>query len=92
MSEPAFADIPERPVTPEFLSDLPLVGIDGNAYSIMAQVRKGLLAAGASMKYVGDVIVEMQSGDYDNLLRVAVRYTTPVAISTCGCGCEQHEG
>jgi len=59
----------------EYKSSLPLVGIDGNAYSIMATVARGLRRAGAPKEYVDDVMAQMQSDDYDHLLRVAMRYS-----------------
>ncbi len=60
---------------PEYLSEERLVGIDGNAYSIMGVVQRGLRRAGAPRDYIAKVMNEMQAGDYDNLLAVASRYT-----------------
>lgn len=64
-----------REDTPEYQSPLPLEGIDGNAFSIMAQVSRGLKQAGAPKKYVADVMEQMMESDYDHLLQIAIRYT-----------------
>lgn len=51
---------------------VPLVGEDGNAFSIMGRVSKALRRAG-----YGDAVKpymdEAMSGDYDNLLRVTAQ-------------------
>lgn len=79
MSEFTFADamamFPGDRTEPEYKSTLPLVGIDGNAFSVIAQVRRGLKAAGAPPEYIAKVQNEMMDGDYDHLLAVAIRYT-----------------
>lgn len=68
--------LPSRFISePEYLSEERLVGIDGNAYSIMGVVQRGLRKAGAPRDYIARVMNEMQAGDYDNLLAVASRYT-----------------
>lgn len=59
----------------EYMSHLPLVGIDGNAFAVMAQVQKGLRRAGAPPEYVSDVLAKMRSGDYYHLLAVAIEYS-----------------
>lgn len=64
-----------REDTPTYRSSLPLVGIDGNAFSIIATVVRGLKRAGAPPEYVADVQQQMMSGDYDHLLQVAIMYT-----------------
>lgn len=61
---------------PEFLSDLPLVGFDGNAFAVIGRVSQGLRRAGAPDEYVRAVVADMMSGDYDHLLAVAVRYSS----------------
>jgi hypothetical protein len=60
---------------PEYQSQLPLEGIDGNAFSIAAQVMKGLRLAGAPKEYRDQVQRELFAGDYDHLLTVAILYT-----------------
>lgn len=64
-----------REQTPEYRSSLPLVGINGNAFAVMAQVQKGLRQAGAPREYIAKAMNEMMDSDYDHLLSVAVRYT-----------------
>jgi hypothetical protein len=64
----------------EYKSDLPLVGIDGNAYSVMATIDRGLRQAGAPPEYRKRVITDMMSGDYEHLLNVAINHTTDDAL------------
>lgn len=51
-----------------------LVGVDGNAFSIMGYTARALRNEG-----LGDKVKEMQDramrGDYNNLLRVCMEYT-----------------
>lgn len=62
---------------------VPLVGHDGNAYAIMGRVRGGLKralrAADAGPELTEKVLktysAKSTSGDYDNLLRVAMAYS-----------------
>jgi hypothetical protein len=51
-----------------------LVGNDGNAFSIMGAVSKALRKAGASQDEISDYMIESMSGDYDNLLRTAMKW------------------
>ena len=51
-----------------------LTGNDGNAFSIMAQVSKALRKAGATAEEVEQYMNESMSGDYDNLLRTAMKW------------------
>ena len=51
-----------------------LTGNDGNAFSIMAQVSKTLRKAGATAEEVEQYMNESMSGDYDNLLRTAMKW------------------
>lgn len=51
-----------------------LTGNDGNAFSIMAQVSKALRKAGATADEVSEYMSESMSGDYDNLLRTAMKW------------------
>lgn len=51
-----------------------LVGRDGNAFYIMGAVRQALAQAKYSRDEIDNVMKEMQSGDYNNLLRVAMKY------------------
>lgn len=66
---------------PEYQSRRPLVGIDGNAFSIIATVSRGLREAGAPPEFVSQFNAEcMSSESYDKLLQVAMRYTASDAI------------
>ena len=49
-----------------------LVGIDGNAYSIMGYVSKCMRREHYSQKDIHDYITRATSSDYDNLLRVSI--------------------
>lgn len=51
-----------------------LSGTDGNAWSIMGRVNDALRKAGASEEHRTRYREESMSGDYDNLLRVAMKY------------------
>ena len=51
-----------------------LIGEDGNAFAIMGAVRKGLRRAGAPQSEIDAFMEEAMSGDYNNLLRAAMRW------------------
>jgi hypothetical protein len=51
-----------------------LIGEDGNAFAIMAKVSRALKNAGATPDEVNQYMDESMSGDYDNLLRVAMTW------------------
>lgn len=51
-----------------------LEGEDGNAFSILGQVRSALREVGWSKAEIGEVTDEMMSGDYDNLVATACKY------------------
>lgn len=51
-----------------------LTGTDGNAYAILAACKKAAREAGWPQQKINDVLVEMMTGDYDHLLRVAARF------------------
>lgn len=57
---------------PKFDVEVQLTGEDGNAYAIMGAVRRGLRKAGATPEQIQQYQTESMSGDYDNLLRVAM--------------------
>lgn len=50
-----------------------LVGVDGNAYSVMGYVFGALKQTGLG-NLVDEYIEKATSGDYDNLLRVSMEY------------------
>ncbi len=51
-----------------------LIGEDGNAFAIMGTVAKALKKAGFSDEHIAKYYEESSSGDYDNLIRVAMKY------------------
>ena len=50
-----------------------MVGLDGNAYSIMGRVKRAL-EKGGRKDLVAPFLKEAQSGDYDNLLITVEAY------------------
>lgn len=63
MSEPRYPNV-----------EVELVGQDGNAFAIMGRVSQALRHGGASREEVKQYQEESMSGDYDNLLRVAMEW------------------
>jgi len=61
-------------IAPEKKPTVKLVGQDGNAFAIMGKVSAALKRAGADKEYIDKYIEESTSGDYDNLLIVAMEY------------------
>lgn len=53
-----------------------LVGQDGNAFAIMGAVSKALRRAGVDKSEIDEYLNESMSGDYDNLLRTAMRWVS----------------
>ena len=53
-----------------------LVGQDGNAFAIMGAVSKALRRAGVDKSEIDEYLSESMSGDYDNLLRTAMRWVS----------------
>jgi hypothetical protein len=51
-----------------------LVGEDGNAFAIMGRVASALKSAGVPQSEIDEYYEESTSGDYDNLLRTAVKW------------------
>ena len=51
-----------------------LAGEDGNAFAIMARVSEALRKEGAKPEEVEEYLAESMSGDYNNLLRVAMKW------------------
>ena len=55
--------------------ELQLVGIDSNAFAVMGAVNKALRRAGNTKEDMDAVRDAMMSGDYDNLLFIAMEVT-----------------
>ena len=51
-----------------------LVGLDGNAFSIMARVAEALKRGGVAKDEIEAYYADSTSGDYDHLLRTAMRW------------------
>lgn len=58
------------------LVELELVGLDGNAFSLMGAFSKAARRQGTPKEEIDLVLEECMSGDYDNLLRVLMSNTT----------------
>ena len=56
--------------------EVELVGHDGNAFAIMGKVQRALKDAGASKEELDKYLEESMSGDYDHLLRTAMKWVT----------------
>jgi hypothetical protein len=59
---------------PKYDVEVQLVGNDGNAFAIMGAVQSALKKAGASKEELDEYLADSMSGDYDNLLRVAMEW------------------
>ena len=51
-----------------------LTGRDGNAFAVMATVKSALEKGGAPQDEIEQYLAESMSGDYDNLLRTAMKW------------------
>lgn len=49
-----------------------LVGEDGNAFSVLAAVRRALVNANVPKDEIKEYMSQAMDGDYDNLLRVTM--------------------
>jgi hypothetical protein len=59
---------------PKFNTTVQLTGNDGNAFAIMGAVRSALKKTGATQEQIDEYMKASMSGDYDNLLRVAMEW------------------
>lgn len=51
-----------------------LVGVDGNAFSVIGFTQKALRRAGASQEFIASYQAEVMSGDYDHVIATSVMY------------------
>lgn len=51
-----------------------LIGNDGNAFSILGNVRRALKEAGASPDTISEFTAKATEGDYNHLLRTCMEY------------------
>ena len=54
--------------------EVPLAGTDGNAFAIIGTVTKAMKEAGVASPIIEIYRDEAMASDYDNLLRVTMRY------------------
>ena len=59
---------------PKYDIEVQLTGNDGNAFAIMGAVQRALKTAGATQAELDEYLKESMSGDYDNLLRTAMKW------------------
>lgn len=67
----AIADLPKKKVA------LQLVGLDGNAFSLMGAFQQQARKEGWSQREIKSVIDECMSGDYDHLLATLAEVCEP---------------
>ena len=58
---------------------LDLVGLDGNAFSLLGQFQRAAREQGWSADEIKAVIDEATSADYDHLLQTLIQHTEPTA-------------
>jgi hypothetical protein len=58
----------------KYAVEVELVGHDGNAFAIMGKVQRALKQAGATPDELEQYLNESMSGDYDHLLRTAMKW------------------
>ncbi len=51
-----------------------LFGQDGNAFSIMGNIKRALKRTGADKEYIDKYLREATSSDYNHLLTVSMKY------------------
>ena len=56
--------------------EVQLTGNDGNAFAVMGAVKRALKRAKVSADEINEYTKQSMSGDYDNLLRVAMSWVT----------------
>jgi hypothetical protein len=61
-------------VMSKYAVSVQLSGNDGNAFAVMGAVKSALKKAGASSEEIEQYLTDSMSGDYDNLLRVAMEW------------------
>ena len=54
---------------------LELIGIDGNAYSIMGAFQRQARKENWTPEEINEVLTEAKSGDYDHLLQTIIAHT-----------------
>jgi hypothetical protein len=62
----------DAPKYPEIV--VALVGEDGNAVAIMGRVANAMRKSGVPQEEINQYLDESMSGDYDNVLRTAIKW------------------
>ena len=70
-------------IAPATKPTVKLIGNDGNAFSIMGRVKQPLRCKGADKEYIDQYLIEATSGDYDNLLPLAIMVLTNLSFNIC---------
>lgn len=60
-----------------------LVGVDGNAYSIMGYVMRAMRIEGRTEKDINAYLTLAKSGNYDNLLAVSFAMIDDLNYNSC---------
>jgi len=58
----------------EMKPEVQLLGQDGNAFAIMGACKQAAQRAGWDKEKIDSVLAEMMEGDYDHLLRTAMKH------------------
>ena len=92
---------PEEMAAPSLPDDckpfVKLVGEDGNAFAIMGRIQSALRKAGCPLEKLQQYLKLSQSGDYSNLLAVAMEFSTELDptkdlnCDECGNSIDKHE-
>lgn len=53
------------------MKEYDLVGVDGNAFSVMAYVKSAMKECGFTKSEIADYLIEATSSDYNHLLSVS---------------------
>lgn len=59
---------------PKIKPTVKLIGNSGNSFFIIGTINKALRKHGADKEYIDQFIKEATSGNYDNVLRTAMKY------------------
>jgi len=60
--------------TPKYDIEVQLTGTDGNAFMLLGVMRKALRKHGVGKEELALFVQEATGGDYDNLLRVCMKW------------------
>lgn len=70
------SDLEHRPLPEGYKKvKVPLVGQNGNSFAIMGRISQAIRRSGQSQDFIDAYIEESQAGDWDALLRVAMKWS-----------------